>query len=48
MSRAIRVASSPSQLVDRRRPIAFEYNSRRIDAWEGDTIASAMLAAGGT
>src|SRR5712675_1637052 len=46
MSRAIRVASSPSQLVDRTRPITFEYNNRRIDGWEGDTIASAMLAAG--
>ena len=46
MSLAIRIASSPSQLIDRNRPIAFEYNGRRIDAWEGDTIASAMLAAG--
>jgi sarcosine oxidase, subunit alpha len=46
MSRAIRIASSPSQLVDRGRPIVFEYNNRRIEAWDGDTIASAMLASG--
>jgi sarcosine oxidase subunit alpha len=46
MSHATRLASSPSQLVDRSRPLTFEYNSRSIPAWEGDTIASAMLAAG--
>ena len=46
MSRAVRLASSPSQLVDRSRPIVFEYNNRRIEGWEGDTIASAMLASG--
>ena len=46
MSRAIRLAPSPSQLVDRNRPITFEYNGRRVDACEGDTVASAMLAAG--
>jgi sarcosine oxidase subunit alpha len=33
-------------LIDRNSPVTFEYNGRRIAGWRGDTIASALLAAG--
>lgn len=33
-------------LIDRTRPIAFSFDSRPLSGFEGDTIASALLAAG--
>jgi len=46
MSSAERLAPSSSALLNRSRPVVIEYNGRRINGFEGDTIASAMLAAG--
>lgn len=35
-----------SPLIDRHRPVAFRLDGRRIAAWEGDTVLSALLANG--
>jgi sarcosine oxidase subunit alpha len=32
--------------IDRSRPIPFTFDGRRVDGYAGDTVASAMLAAG--
>ncbi|MGH9292753.1 MAG: 2Fe-2S iron-sulfur cluster-binding protein, partial [Acidimicrobiales bacterium] len=41
-----RTASRPGEVIDRRRPLEFTWNGRRRQAFEGDTIASALLASG--
>ncbi len=42
-----RLSTPPSStLVNRSKPLVFEYNGRRIDACEGDTVASALMASG--
>ncbi|MDT8305120.1 MAG: 2Fe-2S iron-sulfur cluster-binding protein [Anaerolineae bacterium] len=41
-----RLAGSPSQVIDRSRPLTFTWQGRPYTAYEGDTIASALAAAG--
>ena len=41
-----RLPPDPSQQIDRSRPIHFTYNGRRVKAYVGDTVASALYAAG--
>src|SRR5712691_9726428 len=37
---------SPSELLDRSKTLNFEFNDRRMSAFEGDTVASALYASG--
>ena len=37
---------SPSELLDRSKMLNFEFNGRRMSAFEGDTVASALYASG--
>src|SRR5438445_10468605 len=37
---------SPSELLDRSKMLNFEFNGRRVSAFEGDTVASALYASG--
>ncbi|HLH64903.1 MAG TPA: 2Fe-2S iron-sulfur cluster-binding protein [Solirubrobacteraceae bacterium] len=41
-----RLAPRPGELIDRGREISFTFDGRRVRAYEGDTIASALYAAG--
>ena len=41
-----RLPPHPSQIIDRSKPISFEYEGRRVSGYEGDTVASAMYASG--
>ena len=41
-----RLPPHPSQIIDRSKPISFEYEGRRISGYEGDTVASALYASG--
>ncbi len=41
-----RLSSHPSHKVDYTRPIEFEFNGKKYTAFEGDTVASALWAAG--
>lgn len=41
-----RIDSRPGEVIDRSKPIDFEWNGRRYDGFEGDTIVSALTAAG--
>ena len=41
-----RLPPHPSQIIDRTKPISFEYEGRRIPGFKGDTVASAMYASG--
>ena len=41
-----RLPAAAHHLVDRGRPVVFEFNGRQFQAYEGDTIASALYAAG--
>lgn len=41
-----RLPPHPSQVIDRSRPVTFQYNGRTIRGYEGDTIASALYASG--
>jgi sarcosine oxidase, subunit alpha len=43
---ADRLPSHPTQRIDRSRTVAFEFAGRRYEAFEGDTIGSALYAAG--
>lgn len=43
---AMRLASQPGEVIDRRQPLSFAWNGRRYAAFAGDTIASALAAAG--
>ena len=42
----MRLGAQPGEVIDRRIPIAFTWNGRRYPAYAGDTIASALAAAG--
>jgi sarcosine oxidase, subunit alpha len=42
----MRLPAQPSERIDRQRPIAFTFSGRRIEGFEGDTIGSALYAAG--
>ena len=41
-----RLDPHPSQVIDRGRPVAIEFDNRRLNAYEGDTVASALYVAG--
>jgi sarcosine oxidase subunit alpha len=41
-----RLPASPSQVFDRSRPVRIHFGQRPIEAFEGDTVASALLASG--
>ena len=43
---AMRLASRPGEVIDRTKPFTFWWNGRPVPAFEGDTIASALAAAG--
>jgi sarcosine oxidase subunit alpha len=42
----MRLPAQPSERIDRARPLAFTLSGRRIEGFEGDTIGSALYAAG--
>lgn len=39
-------AAAPSAAIDRRRPVRFRFDGREFEGYAGDTLASALLAAG--
>src|SRR3989442_11201621 len=41
-----RVEKNPLEAIDRTKRLVFEFEGRRIEAFEGDTIGSALYAAG--
>ena len=41
-----RLGVSPTQLIDRSRRVAFDFDGRAVEGYEGDTIASALYASG--
>ena len=41
-----RLPPHPSQIIDRSKPISFDYEGKRVSGYEGDTVASAMYASG--
>ena len=41
-----RLPESPTQIVDRTKPLTFYYQNKPVKAFEGDTVASALLATG--
>ena len=41
-----RLDPHPSQVIDRGRAVAIEFDNRRLTAYEGDTVASALYAGG--
>lgn len=41
-----RLPKRPTELIDRSRKVAFEFDGSPVEAFEGDTIASALAAAG--
>ena len=41
-----RLGVSPTQLIDRSRTVAFDFDGRTVEGYEGDTIASALYASG--
>ena len=42
----IRLPPQPGEVIDRSRPVEFTWNGRVVSGFEGDTIASALTAAG--
>ena len=45
-NRQRRLQAEQTNLIDRSSPVVFEYNGRQMHAFQGDTIASALYAAG--
>ncbi len=43
---SIRLPSAGSEVIDRARPVTFSWNGKKLKAFTGDTIASAILANG--
>ncbi len=41
-----RLPQQPGERIDRQRPIRFEFDGKKVEAYEGDTIGSALYAAG--
>ncbi len=41
-----RLDARPSEIIDRDKPVAFHFDGKRVTAHEGDTVASALYAAG--
>jgi sarcosine oxidase subunit alpha len=42
----MRLAPQPNERIDRFRPLTFSFDGRQVDAFEGDTIGSALFADG--
>ncbi|MBA3787467.1 MAG: (2Fe-2S)-binding protein [Actinobacteria bacterium] len=42
----MRLSPQPDERLDRTRPLSFTFEGKRIDAFEGDTIGSALFAGG--
>ena len=45
-SRSPRLPAGPSELIDRDTAVEFRFDGRKVAAWEGDTVASALFASG--
>lgn len=45
-TRTRRLGESPSQVIDRTKTLTFTWQGKQVTAYEGDTIASALAAAG--
>src|SRR5258708_1141329 len=43
---AMRLAPQPGEVIDRTRPVEFSWNGRPVTGFAGDTIISALAAAG--
>ncbi|MQA83183.1 MAG: FAD-dependent oxidoreductase [Streptosporangiales bacterium] len=43
---SMRLGPQPGEVLDRTRPFTFTWNGREVPAYQGDTIASALAAAG--
>ena len=41
-----RLPPSPGERIDRERPVSFSFDGKQVEAFEGDTIGSALHAAG--
>ena len=41
-----RLPPGPNERIDRDRPVGFEFDGKRVEAFEGDTIGSALHASG--
>ena len=41
-----RLPPTPNERIDRDRPVGFEFDGKRVEAFEGDTIGSALHASG--
>ncbi|MCH8206361.1 MAG: (2Fe-2S)-binding protein, partial [Chloroflexi bacterium] len=41
-----RLGPSPTQAIDRSKTVVFEFDGRPVEAYEGDTVASALYASG--
>ena len=41
-----RLPPTPSERIDRERPVSFSFDGKRVEAFEGDTIGSALHASG--
>ncbi|HEX6580237.1 MAG TPA: 2Fe-2S iron-sulfur cluster-binding protein, partial [Actinomycetota bacterium] len=41
-----RLPERPGEAIGRDRPIAFDFEGRRVGAFEGDTVGSALAASG--
>ena len=42
----MRLAARADELIDRSRPLTFTYDGRRVDAFSGDSVGSALYADG--
>ena len=42
----MRLAAQPGEVIDRTRPVQFSWNGRQVTGFAGDTIVSALAAAG--
>ena len=45
-SRSPRLPAGPSELIDRGTAVEFHFDGKKVTAWEGDTVASALFASG--
>ena len=42
----MRLARQPGERIDRERPLTFSFEGKPVHAFDGDTIGSALFAAG--
>jgi hypothetical protein len=41
-----RLSPQPAERIDRNKKIRFTFDGKKVDAFEGDTIVSALIASG--